>query len=799
MRRPQGTKRAAIAFACLAACLNAAAYGDGPTRRALLIGINHYAPPSGDRPYVPQGPHARDSRFDPGTSWSNLNGSLNDVRRMQFLLREVFGFQDIRTLDEREATRSGILAAIEQLAADTRPGDIDVIYYAGHGSRRKDTLSSKTRCDRSADYCDETIVPIDAWRGAEDIRDKELALRFNAIVYDRHAHLTAIFDSCHSGEMARGVSQSVPRSLPYDDRDVAEEKRHDPATVVEGDLERLPQQGDAIIVAAALDRQEAVEVSVNGMPWSGIFTRDLAQVLQANTQPQSARDVIAQVSALMHQDPRVVQQPSAEGRTEESLFGDPVAAHTLHVHVTQVAPEGVTLDLGRAAGFDVGTQFRAVEAPADGRRTTIEVVRVDEQLVSTAKVISGPKEVAVGQTFELAKMLYPAAARLAVFASRPDADPWTAAASARESFPQLTWIADPTDAPIDYLVVDEEARGWVAYDRHGRAVGPGPAGSGIAFLLAGPPARLRAAIESGAAEGRGAFTFTATLSNADYLLAARRRSDGVAEYALVDPKVLAAHSPDAWVRSSEEDDKDAALTGSAPAEVVCRNDNSFPVRTAWLPYDEPDAGAALVQALTRRLVRLGKLHAWLRTPSRAPGVPHWPYGLEITGPDGAAPLEGILHRRQQYTVRLVTTADRLARDPPVPRYAYLVGFDCAGNARVLYPGGPFNGESTLPERGSDGRFPLSVPLPLALPPEEPGLLVQPPRVDEPLGADTLFLLLTATKLIDPDTLVADGLFSRSRAASGPADAILGERSETATRGSPPANWLVQYLVIPSRP
>jgi hypothetical protein len=38
---------------------------------------------------------------------------------------------------------------------ETKPGDIDVLYYSGHGSRRLDTLSSK-------DQMDETIVPIDA-------------------------------------------------------------------------------------------------------------------------------------------------------------------------------------------------------------------------------------------------------------------------------------------------------------------------------------------------------------------------------------------------------------------------------------------------------------------------------------------------------------------------------------------------------------------------------------------------------------------------------------------------------------
>ena len=43
-------------------------------------------------------------------------------------------------------------------------------------------------------------------------------------MYDKTAHLTAIFDSCDSGTMARGVTATVQRTLPYDDRDVAEDK-----------------------------------------------------------------------------------------------------------------------------------------------------------------------------------------------------------------------------------------------------------------------------------------------------------------------------------------------------------------------------------------------------------------------------------------------------------------------------------------------------------------------------------------------------------------------------------------------
>lgn len=405
------------------------------TRRALLIGIDDYAPPPGATPPVLPAGHAPDSRFAPGTTWISLHGPAVDVPATAYLLENTYGFkeQNITVLKEQDATRAGILAAIDQLVAETQPGDLDVFYYSGHGSRRLDTLSSKN-------HFDQTIVPIDAWKGVEDIRDKELALRFDKIVFEKHSHLTVVYDSCDSATMARGVTLSVQRALPYDDRDVAAEKKKDPTMVTETDLmkrpigEQIPQDGDAIILAAAGPDQSAVEARYpDDNQFHGAFTRALVRVLKANAQPMSADDVVAEVSNMLHADEVPFQQPSVEGRIQESLFGDPVPAHALHVHAVAVSGTTVKLDMGSAAGFDVGTQFSSINTTGD--KTLIEVRTLDEALISTAKVVSGPTDAAVGQTFELTKTIYPQAARLTIFVAQPDASPADSLAKAKESFP----------------------------------------------------------------------------------------------------------------------------------------------------------------------------------------------------------------------------------------------------------------------------------------------------------------------------------------------------------------------------
>ena len=750
-------------------------------RRALLIGIGDYAPPAGAQMPIPSAGHAPDSRFAPGASWVSLHGPATDVAAMQVLLKHKFGFEDIRVLPEQQATREGILAAIDQLVADTHPGDFDVFYYSGHGSRRRDTLSSKGGFDQ-------TIVPIDAWKGAEDIRDKELALKFDKIVYDKRAHLTAIYDSCDSGTMARGVTASVLRALPYDDRDVAQEKKRDPATVTELDLKQIPQKGDAIVLAAAAPDESAVEAEYSDdHQYHGAFTRALVRVLESSTQTLSAEDLVAEVADMLHADSVPFQQPSAEGRTRQSLFGDPVAEHPLHARVTGISDKTVTLDMGSAAGFDVGTQFTALEAGAGGKKTVIEVQHIDEPLISKARIVDGPADVKAGQIFELSKMIYPEAARLVIFVPRPVSDRSDAIAAAKKLFPDLAWVDDPTVKPIDFLVMDGE-QGWAAYNRSGQAVKPEGKPKGTAFLLVGPPQPLRDAIEQSVPFKRNAFSFTQQLGEANYMLAMRPVDGGAPEYAFIDPIVLAPHKADAYLRSAEDDPDDTAMNGGKPPENVCRNDVSLPVRTAWL-HASPDGGNDLILALNRRIVRLGKLRVWLQSPALAPGVTNWPYHLAVTEPGSDTAIGGLLHPGQSYEIRLLTTAGERSAANTIPMYPYVFGFDCAANPFLLYPEKELGGAAPIPQPGPDGVYPLSVKL-------------MREQVGTPLGADTLFLLATKQRLTDPDVLIADGVLEEGRrGAESGFDELVTSMSNAGTRGprSSPSNWLVQQLVLPSRP
>ena len=230
------------------------------TKRALLIGIDTYEA-KGKAISKPPGAGQRNDAADASRwdllEWGNLDGSLNDVESVHELLDSPkFGFAEnnIHIVEEEKATREGILQAMKKYLLDeANRGDTVVFYYAGHGSQRFNSLTDKPF------HLDETIVPSDASSGAFDIRDKEIARLFNQMV-DKGILLTAIFDSCHSGSIARGIpvgSQGKARFLAYDTRDAADPPDKGP----DGKAAPRPEDrpGGALVLSATQHDQSAME------------------------------------------------------------------------------------------------------------------------------------------------------------------------------------------------------------------------------------------------------------------------------------------------------------------------------------------------------------------------------------------------------------------------------------------------------------------------------------------------------------------------------------------------------------
>jgi hypothetical protein len=242
-----------LSAALLAAPLAGA---DPPARRALLIGINEYK------------------------ALPDLYGAVNDVELMRGILTTQLGFDErnVRTILDEQATRAGIVAALEELVASAGPDDVLYIHYSGHGSQVPDTNGDETE-----DTWDETLVPHDGRSvNMRDITDDELAEIVSRSATD---DVVIVLDSCHSGTATRSALAVVSRVVPRDERKELYETGVRQRAVV-------PVIGQRhVLITAASSFQPALDGPVDGRA-HGLFTYALGRALSGETRNVSARDVL---------------------------------------------------------------------------------------------------------------------------------------------------------------------------------------------------------------------------------------------------------------------------------------------------------------------------------------------------------------------------------------------------------------------------------------------------------------------------------------------------------------------------
>ena len=138
-----------------------------PTRRALLVGINHYDP-----------------NYGPGDLPSCVNDA-NGVRNTLMLGDTLSRWPsaNIQTLTDAQATKNAIRAALQNLASQSAAGDLVVFYQSSHGGQNSGTSTYLNTYN--ADYEDTEL-------GAD------LAL------FNSSANVIVVVDACHSGGLFKG-------------------------------------------------------------------------------------------------------------------------------------------------------------------------------------------------------------------------------------------------------------------------------------------------------------------------------------------------------------------------------------------------------------------------------------------------------------------------------------------------------------------------------------------------------------------------------------------------------------------
>ncbi len=327
-------------------------------RRALLIGIDAYA----TQPAV----------------IAPLNGCVNDVDAMEQLLRAApYAFDDVRVLRDAEATRQGILDALDALVAATGTDDVVFIQYGGHGSQKWDDTGTESTGWNS------TIVPVDSGRDPlenRDITDDEIHERLVALG-TRTPYTTLLVDSCHSGTITRDVFEMRSRGVRPDPPPAGAVR---PAATRSAAASGAAGSTFGTVRGVGRRGAEGESDAARHVVLSGCRDEELSWELRAPTEEggkvhgalsyfvtrelrkpgrRSYRDLFEAVAPLV--TAYKGQHPQIEGRADAELFGVGLLAPMRYVAVAGPSTTGAELVAGRpielasgaAHGVTVGSEY----------------------------------------------------------------------------------------------------------------------------------------------------------------------------------------------------------------------------------------------------------------------------------------------------------------------------------------------------------------------------------------------------------------------------------------------------------
>ncbi len=734
------------------------------TRRALLVGIDKY---------VPGGASAR----VPGTRGAliNLHGPINDVTALAQVLESRYGFAaaNVHILTDARATRAGIIRAIRSDLIDpARRGDVCLFAFAGHGSNRYNSLSTKPG------HWDQAIVPSDVLRGAAVIRDDTLDRLFKQVVA-KGAVFTAFFDSCYSGAITRGLRKGgVARFAFYDLSDAHKAHTARPVT----------SEGGVVLSAANYDQAADEDAPGPGVTVHGHFSECLIQALLTLPANATGDQVIELTRDLMRARGWGGQHPVLEGPGSRPLFGPDARVGgplTVEVVSTDVRTGTVVLSGGSALGFGRGSTFVRV---GGGPPAELRVTSVDSLTQSTAKVVAGA-DVALhaGDLFAIRRWAMPPGQGLRVWLPPPISS--AGLAHILLALRRLPGRVPPRSIaaprPGAAKILEWDGAQWRLAGPAGasRDLGPRPTARQILAALGSTGSFLLADLPPTTAL-RGALMAQVSASN-DTLV--QLAPGAAAEYYLVG-RTVRGNADYAWMRPSR-----FGMIGEPGPIGACSPDSPLPARSRWFQ----GAGAlAAARGLRAAALRLGRIVA-LQSLAPPAGRDAFPYRLALQNLATGEDLRGGAARGGEEYSLLLRLANSFAGGGVPRRWIYVFTTDCGGRGQLLFPnadeGNVFN---HLPSHRAEAGGSVLAQIPL-------GTAFQ---VAPPYGEDTFFLLTSEQPIEDLDVFNFGPVFPARRAASrgatSPLTELFGRLSSAELRGPAPAvssQWSLERLHVRSEP
>jgi hypothetical protein len=770
--------------------LGSAALGQG--RRAFLVAIDRYrAATESEKAAAHRRGIATPGRGD--YAFGPLDGTVNDIESIRDVLIHMFGFSkdSIYMLENEEATRQAIIDGMRKYFIDqAKDGDVLFFYYAGHGSQVRNSASYK------ADKQDETIVPWDANAGVWDIRDKEIARLFNESLDKHKVTLTAIFDSCHSGSIARGLPSAIKvRSIPGDSRDANDDYRATP-----------PEDRGVLIISAAQFNESASEDSDvhegKSIP-HGAFTLALVRAFNRVQPNTPARDLFRTARVTLHAS-GFAQEPVLAGnddRLSKGIFGDlSGVSNSPKVLVQDITDDGkVTLDGGFSLGLEPKAELRSV-AKRGEHEIRLRVLSVNGLSSCIAEPIDSKDLVNIKKldAFAVDRWSFPGGATLTVWLpphnlSLQQVEEATAEFAKLRGKPGLTWVKDPTETTPSH-VVSWNGKQWQlqspgrTYDLGEKAsvaslmtrLQAEPPSDVNLFVYLPPAAELAQRLSLGPDSENSAVDVADSSAKGKYWLVGRI-ADGTAQYA--------------WVRPN------------ATREGAESEDLPLLVRSDWLKAGDSELEQMSAKLLSH-LQGIGRVVGWMTLPS-PPDDGNFPYRLALRDAETGAWITGselqsargtvsekseriatpTVKGGQRLQVILKAEPDKLAAFQE-PRKVYVFAIDSFGQCLLLFPRGADDQRNLMPYKDAEGHSPPEVP-------------VRTVNVTAPWGVDSYIMLTTEKPIGDLTVFECQAVRTRgaARDANNPLTNLL-RRNATVSRGigdETPANWSIQRLPLRSIP
>ncbi len=737
-------------YLILLAVLGGAALSAQPVQRALIIGINTY------KPSLEEPAAIADSR-----SWTNLDGCVNDATAMRDLAQTKFNFPAAHTttLLDAQASRERIIAELEKLVRESKAGDIVFIYYAGHGSQMKNSLS------KEADKKDETIVPADAWKkGVADIRDKELARYFNQLL-DKGVLLTVILDSCHSGSIGRGNNNFLydpPKSRFLEESNMDAKDAYEP---------ERPEERGALIISAAQDFEFAKEYIDENRIAHGAFTSALLKAQQQLSPDASVNDLYNSLTAIMKYYGKT-QEPvlaGADARRKGTLFSLPRGSvqNKFLVAVTRIEAKGVEMQGGFAFGLAEGVKLAH-------NTDTLQIIEMRGANKSLAKVLSGKKEkVEPGTLFEVVSWASSKAPALKVYIPQEVTEnalsQYLTTYNTVKAARKINWVQDIAKSNPDKIIYAEKQQWYVndkkagkqkmAGDFTGSTLQSALGNASSAFVTFPPSEKLHHAL----LENFGTFNNIEIVNDpsaSQYTLIGAANEDGKLAYALVKSQVM--------VQDSTE---------------------SLPARTDFYTYTgTEESNRELGAALSDAAFKIAKIRDWLMLQSPG-GANKFPFKLGFQGYTSSLPV----------TSEQVKVGDTLSiffeedtkdggwRSNYAKRYIYVFSIDSKGTMSLLFPSSESgNTENRFPVTDNNNDAEKRTKL--------ADIVIMPP-----MGADNYFMLSTEQAISNLSIFEQEGVLSRgpgNTGAANPLEQVLYTGSKTRSPGIiTPVTWSVSKKVL----